>query len=70
MGRQEWQRENERTRQKTNEKKLKKLEEILERERQEQRRCEELRERERQEQMDESDKRKIRLEMKKALENK
>ena len=43
---------------KTNDKKLKKLEEILERERQDQRKCEELRERERQETLEESKKRK------------
>ena len=55
---------------KTNDKKLKKLEEILERERQDQRKCEELRERERQETLEESEKRKNRLVVKRALESK
>ena len=55
---------------KTNEKKLEILEEILERERQELRRCAELRDRERQAQLVEYDKKKIRLELKKTLEDK
>ena len=55
---------------KTNDKKLKKLEEILLREKQDKKRCEEIKERERQEYTNAAEKKKNKLEMKKALENK